>query len=182
MGAHPVVYSVVVILAIGLSAFFLAIVPFVRMLQPGGSASVSDARTKNESAKALLDSQKKIVSSIAAIPQADRDLLAYALPSEADTPGLSVQLNSIAVNSGVKLTRLDMTAAIEATGSGSLIPQSVQPINIVMSVDGISYDKLKILLSNIDNSLRLLDVRTLSFTPGANSISLELRTYFINPS
>jgi Tfp pilus assembly protein PilO len=179
IGSHPIVYSVMVILAAGAVIFFFAIVPLVRLLQPGGSASVSDAKAKNEAVKSRLDSEKKVIGTVATISESDRRLLSYALPAEADTPGLAVQLNAIAVKSGVKLSSLDMTVPAEAAGVATGMPLSVQPLDIVMSIDNAPYDKMKIFLFNLQNSLRLIDVRTLTFAPSADTVSVEARTYFI---
>jgi hypothetical protein len=38
---------------------------------------------------------------------------------------------------------------------------------------------MKIFLFNLQNSLRLIDVRTLTFAPSADTVSVEARTYFI---
>lgn len=179
IGSHPVVYSVMAIVAAGAVFFFFAVVPLVRLLQPGGAASVADAWTKNEAARLLLNSEKKVIGNVAAISESDRHLLAYALPPEADTPGLAVQLNAIAVKSGIKLSSLDMTIPASVSGVAGGAVLSVQPIDIIMTLDNASYDTMKIFLANMQNSLRLMDVRTISFAPSANSVSVEARTYFI---
>jgi hypothetical protein len=180
IGSHPIAYSVTAILAAGTVAFFLAIVPLVRMMQPGGSASVSDALAKNEAAQAKFESQKKAVSAIAGISEEHRKMIAYALPEEPDTPGLAVQLNALVSQSGLKLTNIDMIAAPSDSSGIDAGGSSVNVMNVVVSVDGINYDKMKILLSNIESSLRLLDVRTLNFSPSSAAVTLEMRTYYIN--
>lgn len=179
IGSHPIVYSVMAILAAGAVLFFFAVVPLVRMLQPGGAASVSDAQAKSDAIRLQLNSQKKVIGSVAAISESDRKLLAYALPAEADTPGLSVQLHAIAVKSGLKLSSLDMSIPAAVSGEAGGAPLSVQPLDITMTLDNVSYDTMKLFLTNMQNSLRLLDVRTINFAPSANSISVEARTYFI---
>lgn len=181
VGSHPAAYSVTAILAIGAVVFFLAIVPLTRMLQPGGSASVSDAQSQNEAAKAKLESQKKVVNAIAKIDEDQRKLIAYALPDEADTPGLAIQINSLVSQSGLKMTSIDMTAA--SGDSDSLSGQSLAALNVVIAVEGITYENLKVILSNIEKNLRPLDVRTLNFSPstgGTTSITLEMKTYYVN--
>jgi len=181
VGSHPIVYSVTTILAIGTAVFFLAIAPMVRMLQPGGSASLSDAQTTNQAANDKLDSQKKLIDAVGSIQKSDRDLLAYALPDLPDAPGLAIQLNSIAIKSGVRMSGMDVTAGPEQTSSEAPArPQSVKTLNISYTVENINYDKLKILLSNLEYSLRIFDVLSLSFTPSSGAVSLQLRTYYIN--
>jgi hypothetical protein len=181
LGMHPIVYSVATILAIGSLVFFFAITPMVRMLQAGGSVSVADAQARSLAAKEGYDSQKRLVDAVAAISKDSRDLLAYALPDAPDAAGLAVQLNSIAIKSGVRMMGIDAAASPVTSGS-TTVPQTVKPLSIAYTVDGISYDKLKILLSNLEYSLRIFDVMSLNFSPTAATVSMQLRTYYITKS
>jgi hypothetical protein len=183
IGSHPIVYSVTVILAVGAAVFFMAVAPMVRTLQPGGSASLSDAQAKNRSAQEKLDSQKKLIEAVNVIPQADRSLLAYALPNIPDAPGLAIQLNSIAIKSGVRMSGVDVAAgSVSTSGEEGSSQQLVKPLDIAYTVEKITYDKLKILLSSLESSLRMFDILSLSFSPSSGSISLELRTYYLSGS
>jgi hypothetical protein len=180
IGSHPIVYSVTTILAIGAVVFFFAVAPMVRMLQPGGTASLVDAQVRNKAASDSLDSQKALLAAVDAISAEDRDLLAYALPQVPDAPGLAIQLNSIALRSGVRMSGVDVAAATSpSSGEGAAQPELVKPLSVAYTVDKITYDTLKILLSTLESSLRIFDVMSLSFSPNSSSVSLELRTYYL---
>jgi len=176
IGSHPLVYSVVFVLGVGALVFFLGIVPLVHMLQPGGTASLADATAKNVAARNVLDAQNKLATAAATLSTSDRDMLAYALPAEPDEPGLAVIFKSLAQNSGVRMSSIDITepqGAITAGGNG------VGEVEITVALDNVSYDKLKIVLTAVENSLRLFDVRGLSFSPSTGSTSLLIHSYYL---
>ena len=177
IGSHPLVYSAAFILITGALVFFLAIVPLVRMLQSGGKASISDARERNRVAQNTLDSEKKLADAASSLSAADRDMLAYALPAEPDAPGLVVIMKSLAIASGVKLTSFDVSTPPSSEGSGaSAAGQAI----ITASLDLVTYDRLKIFLTNMENSLRIFDLKSLSFSPGTGSANIQVVSYYLN--
>jgi hypothetical protein len=177
IGSHPLVYSAAFILITGALVFFLAIVPLVRMLQSGGKASISDARERNRVAQNTLDAEKKLADAASSLSAADRDMLAYALPAEPDAPGLVVIMKSLAIASGVKLTSFDVSTP--STSEGSVASAAGQAI-ITASLDLVTYDRLKIFLTNMENSLRIFDLKSLSFSPGTGSASIQVVSYYLN--
>lgn len=181
IGKHPVAYAVLVMLAVGALVFFFAIVPFTRMLQNGGKASITDAQNRLQSAKNVLEAQKKLVDTATALTAKDRANLAYAVPAEPDIPGLYIIFNSLAARSGVKLSSIDMAEAAEAAPEqGDL--QSVGKLRISVSLDQVSYDRLKIVLTNVEGSLRLFDIRGWAFSPSTGSVSMQMDAYYLTKS
>jgi len=176
IGSHPLVYAVAFIVVAGALTFFLAIVPMVRMLQSGGLASVADAQSRNRVAQNALDGEKKLANSAAAISTDDQALLAYALPSEADTPGLAIILRALAAKSGVKMTSFDMSEQ----GADASAPAALGHVSITLSLDLVSYDRLKILLTNVEDSLRIFDLQNYAYSPSTGSVSINFVSYYLN--
>jgi len=177
IGSHPLVYSVIFIIGAGALAFFLAIVPMVHMLQSGGSASLRDAQDRNRVAQNTLNAQKKLAESVSVVSSDDQALLAYALPSEPDAPGLAIILQGLVNKSAVKMSSFDISEqAAEAEGATALAAGKVA---LSLSLDLVSYDRLKIVLANIENSLRIFDVQSYSYSPSTGSVTISFTSYYL---
>ena len=175
IGSHPLVYSITVVLAIGVLVFFLAVVPLVRMLQSGGKASISDAQARNRVALNSLNAEKKLAGAAVSLSSDDYALLKYAMPDEPDAPGLAVILKSLALRSGVKLYAFDVSEpppAADASTSGR--------VEITMALNLVTYDRLKLVLMNLENSLRIFDLKSFTFSPTAGSMNVEFNAYYLN--
>jgi len=150
----------------------------VRKLQSGGSASVSDAQNRKLGVENSLESEKKLVNLAKSLTAKDRELLSYALPLEQQIPELSVIMKSVAIASGVKMTSLDIAQASQSSGEeGS---QALGRLQVTVSLDLVTYDRLKIILTNTENSLRLFDLRSMTFSPSTGSVNMQFDTYYLN--
>jgi len=178
LGSHPAVYAVTLLLAVGAATFFLLVVPAVRALQTGGDASVADAKDRYQAAADRLAAQKKVIDAASGLTEEQRNLLAFAVPAEADTPGLSVLLHAIGGSVGARITNLDASGQT-ASGDTSDVPVALAPVELAVSADNVSYAQMKLLLAAIDNSLRLMDVRSMNFAPSSSSVSLQIRAYYL---
>lgn len=174
IGSHPVVYAVMVVLAVGAALFFFSITPAVKALQAGGKASIVDARVKMDEAEKRIGAQKKLVENAALVSEEDRKLLSFALPTEQDIPGLYIQISNILRVSGLRFTGMDVSEAPDDPNQ-----KLVKGLNISVSLDGVTYDQVKLLMNNFENSLRMMDLHEVSFTPSSKSASLSLRTYYL---
>jgi len=179
IGSHPIVYSVTTILALGALLFFFAVTPAVRALERGGKASLADAEDAKNSALELLNFRKQLVGNADAVSESDRSLLAYALPAEPDIPGLSVQIATMAKGAGVVLVGFDASQNTDDAAAANM-GSKVVPLDLTMSFSGVNYELMKILLSNVENSLRIMDVTNANFSPEGNSANLTVRTYFLD--
>jgi len=177
IGSHPLLYSIVTILAIGALVFFLAIAPLVHMLQTGGAASKSDALARNNTAQNALAAQKKLTDAALSISSADREMLNYALPDAPDAPGLAVIMKSLAAAAGVKLTSFDVSEPSASDGSSS---GAVRQAEITIALDLVTYDRLKIFLTSLENSLRIFNLKSLTFSPANGSAGLQIESYYLN--
>jgi len=107
------------------------------------------------------------------------------LPKEPDIPGLISTIDSISKETGViiegiDISFIDATPSRDGTVNPNLvnIPSGVQVIELNIGVGTSSYDALKLLLGNIEKSLRLMDVIGLLYSPTAKNYTLTLRSYY----
>ena len=173
---HPALYGFFLVFAILAGAFFGLIVPAVRALQIGGAYSQSDLDQKISEAQAKLDVENKTMNALVSLSDADRAKIEYALPGEPDSPGLLAQIAAVVRAGGGTLGSVDFSLAaadpLSAAGKG------IGAVDISMNINGMDYNKFKILLNLIEYNLRIIDVKNFVFSGSAASLSLNLRTYY----
>ncbi len=85
----------------------------------------------------------------------------------------------VAKNSKVK-NQIKKVVIEEVDGaSEDQIAKDIGVISISLSVSGVTYENMKKLLASIENSLRIMDISKLDFSPGEERVSLEIKTYYL---
>ena len=175
LAGHPAIYGLFVTLIVAVFVFFVAIVPAVRRLQPGGSSSLVDLDAKIASAQKTFDAENNLVDAVSRLGAGDRERIEYALPSAADSPGALAQIASIVGSAGGVIASADFASA--TAQSEEKLPNGVSAIDISLNVARLDYETFKIFLDAISGNLRLLDVKNFVFSTGG-SVAVNLRTYY----
>jgi hypothetical protein len=178
LARHPVLYGSFLVIIVAAGAFFGLITPAVRSLQTGGTSSVSDLDQRISDAQAKLNSENQLINALVSLSADDRSRIDYALPSDPDSPGLLAQVAAIVRAAGGTLSSVDFSLATDDSLSTSGTGNGTGAVDVSMNVNGMDYNKFKILLDNIEINLRIIDVKNFVFTATANSLSLNLRTYY----
>jgi hypothetical protein len=176
LARHPLLYAFFLVFILAAGAFFGLIAPTVRALQLGGSSSLSDLDKKISNAQAKLDSEKQIIDAVASLSDSERARMDYALPDEPDSPGLLAQVATIVRSAGGTLGSVDFSLASDE--SVGVSAKGIGAVDVSMNVSGMSYNKFKILLNDIEINLRVIDVQNFIFSGTASSMSFNLRTYY----
>lgn len=111
----------------------------------------------------LNDSAKKIID---------------ALPQKADLPGIFIQLEQLAVKNNLLLNSLDIANKDSAEKDKKEI-EGLNKLSIILSISGGDYFAFKKFLFDMENNLRLLDVKSLAYSPEENSYNIVLNTYYL---
>ena len=139
----------------------------------------SDALQKTQE---IEDVRKGLLSRFNAIPLEDRERIEKLLPDHIDSVRLIIDVNNIASQYDMTLRNIslvdsDSQAAESSVGIG---PQDTlfKGVGLKFNVAG-SYDNFRSFLRDLEQSLRLVDVRTVSFIAQDNSYdySVTLLTY-----
>ncbi len=153
---------------------------------------------KIEEIRAKSDEYENILASVAdltskrddlllkyqAMPQADIDKLSKVLPNNVDTVRLALDFDTIASKYGISIkniktsdTKEDNTATIiQATG-----PKPYQTVNVSFGFIS-NYDNFRKFLHDIEQSLRIIDISSLSFNAGENGLNdykITVETYWV---
>ena len=106
------------------------------------------------------------------------------LPAKPLTSELLAVLEEIARASNVLIEGMEFVVvdensdAVDLEQEFSYLPANVRTIDVNLSVRQGPYDSLKLLMDNIEKSLRLMDVVSLQYSPVGNSYNLTLRSYY----
>jgi Tfp pilus assembly protein PilO len=118
---------------------------------------------------------QKLIENYKAIDPKDVEAIIAALPSEDDMPGLFVQLETIALASGLNLLGIDITEKKEAMTIGGI---NVKEMDISANLSGGEYENFKKFLGEIESNLRIFDLASVSYAPEAATYTVNLKTYY----
>lgn len=166
---------ILVILSFGL--FYVYISPKYSDIK-----SLSSQQTQYQEAldrtRELQDIRDNLIKKKNLIPTEQLQRLERLLPQNVDTVRLVMDMDALAKSRGLTIrnVKVDNTEKQQNT-SGIVIPQIPKQYETVTVSFGVtaSYDQMIGLLTAIENSLRILDVTSLSF--GASSATSELYSF-----
>lgn len=100
------------------------------------------------------------------------------LPLEKDLPGIFVQLEALAIKNNLFLGSLDIAAGENLEEKEGVAARQLNKLILTLNVKGGDYFTFKNYLADIENNLRLLDIKSIAYTPDSNVYSLTLNTYY----
>ena len=197
----------VVVLLVGLG-YLLFIGPQVSAVRQYGVVDLSAENKRLTDRTDYLSRLEKMLQLYSALNQTDLDRFNRLLPTEADFPDLFVivedlvssselELNSLSISpgSGTSVTSGETgTAPSEPANPAASLAQrgDLKVLNLAVSVSGgKSYEHFKKFLQNIENSLRLFNIQSLTFAPAqstqtgrlestaSSAYSINLQTYYL---
>ncbi len=149
-------------------------------------AKVTDALKK---AQQLSDIRDRLTEKYNQISKEDLERIKRMLPDSVENIGLIIELNNIANAKGVELLNPSISGAggapAPSSGASALTSDGKKYGSISMSF-GVTttYDRFIEFLTELENSLRLVDITSLSFNSpdpktGVSTFSLTMQTYWL---
>jgi Tfp pilus assembly protein PilO len=166
----------------------IAIALFVSFTQPL-TQTITTTKAEADSLNQLLGSASELATvrdvllkKYNTISNGDLAKLDSALPDQVDNVHLIIDVNSIASKYGMTLRNAVATTNAAASGSSAIGPSAKKysVVKLSFQVTG-SYNILKQFLTDLNNSLRITDVTSTSFTGtdrDQNDYTIELETYW----
>lgn len=190
-------YFVLLVFVVSLLfSYFLILKPKFDKMNETKLAYNSEQETKQMELSRNIASLNQYKKSFAQINEIDKEKILAMIPEDkkfenifpwmekiiegemingARVGGLGFLLDSITID-----TKEKNTEASENDKSGENFQKDVLEnigiIEITMTVSGVNYDTVKILLDELEKNLRLIDVRGISFSE--NSVKLVVNTYY----
>ncbi len=142
-----------------------------------------EALNKSQELKASRD---KLVSKRNTFSADDVTKLNKILPDNVDNIRFIIDINNIASRHGLSLTDVQIGSVSDSKTqrnalSGGVSGDAVGSATIGFSVSA-SYDDMLAFLADLEHSLRIIDIQTLSFDGGAgsNTYSFNIKTYWLH--
>lgn len=178
-----IIIAVFLVIAILVLSYLLTFNKEYNKIKSLGTVDYQKKINELESKKSNLAQIEKVYDSYKKISQEEIKKLSIMLPPEKDVPSLFIEMEALAKESGLALNSIDVaqagavsiTAGV-AEGSATL---NMKKLNINLKIQGIdSYDRLKLFLGNVEKSIRILDLNSLSYSPAQDSYGISLVTYY----
>ncbi len=179
------VVSFLFIIVAFIGGAFLILRPMIETIKETNAQTASRILTIDQE-RVYVGSLEQSVAAAQSIPSTTLDQVNRALPRDARTPELLVQFGAAAARNqlridsiGFNVTHSSSAGADTKTAASSLIA----PLDITIAIHAHNYFDMKRFLTDIETSLRLIDVTGMT-TSGVGTdltYTLQLRTYSFVP-
>ncbi|MDD5251642.1 MAG: hypothetical protein PHT12_03330 [Patescibacteria group bacterium] len=168
------IITVVAGLGYAAAAYFLLLMPKISPLMAGGGYDYAPLRQRVTEDRQYLDKVRSSLVDYEKLTEADKDRIGQAVPTDTDFPGLMVQLDALVRRHSMLLLSLDAVVdekSVNAVGR--------KPVRLSVTLSGGDYETLKATLTELERSLRIVDVSSVSFSPDSG-FGIALRTYYVD--
>ncbi|MEI6345762.1 MAG: type 4a pilus biogenesis protein PilO [bacterium] len=152
------------------------------------SESKVQYQTAADQAKKVREVREKLISSAANISNLEKDRLARMLPDTVDTVRLTIDITGIASKYGILIKKIDVKPDEKNANSAMLVASPFATAQKAQSFNALpisftlntSYENFNSFLSDLEKSLRMIDVVSISVVPnqvGQYDFSVAARTY-----
>jgi Tfp pilus assembly protein PilO len=160
----------------------ILVVGYVFLIQPkyqvAKEKQQSEAKQKNaenEKYRTYLEKLFQYRNEYNQISQADKEKIDAMIAGKYLPETVFADMEKLVFSQGMILNSID----VKTDESGEKKMGGIGEATITLEISGISYEGLKQLLAVIENSMRLMDVKKINFSPMQNSASLEISTYYL---
>lgn len=179
-----VIVTILIIVSLG---YFLLLQPKLSTIQDVGLLDVKTTQQKLAMKQELFARTKTLTEKYQRLGAQNTEKLKALLPTQSDIPAMFVQVEAIAVASGLKLANVGFTDS-SSSGSRAQGPvtssslgsttDTIRPMSVSFTVSGgHGYESLKQFLGTIESSVRLLNIQSLTYSPAKPG---EAEQYLIN--
>jgi hypothetical protein len=170
---------VVIICLIG--AYFIVIKPKYDETMAAIQSNLEQQQTLFNNQQKKLSTLKTISDLYNKIPSSDLNKFNGVLPDNYVKEQLFGELGEMITQNGFILNSVEISKNDAAAADTTIVQNpKVGVINVKLALSAVNYQGFKNLLKLMENNLRLFDVTAVSFSPGGNSASLTLSTYYYN--
>src|SRR5690606_14309048 len=148
--------------------------PTLNAIAPGGTADARALERSVEQDRSYMQNLAQATEAFIAINPAHKALVGQTLPIHADIPGIFIEDDAIARKNGMALVSIDTT--VDET---TISPEGLKTVRVSANVTGGSYEQIKRFLNDLETSVRIADVQTISFAQGASAYGVTYKTYFL---
>ena len=184
--------SVLLGITISAGSYYLMIKPQLDRVGPGRELDIETISANLEQQKKSLSELKLLQDNFNEINPDDVILLSNVLPNDKAVPELLSQLETIALTSGVDLTRVSISEIqaetlsardrlqqeVSAAGTNQTT-KGLKELLLQIEVDAFNYNSFKIFLNSLESHTRLIDVQSFNFQSENDQQRITAKTYYL---
>jgi len=170
------VITVIIGLAYAAIGYYILLLPKISQLLPGGEYDLTGIQARISEDEKFMTDANAAMAKFSGLSLENRKRASQIVPlGDADIAGILVQLDEIARANNMRLKNIDAVISEKiVTALGR------KPVRISATFEGGNYEQYKLLLKDIERSLRLFDVQNLTIARGASTYSMVLTSYFLD--
>lgn len=170
---HLQIASIGGLVFILLLGYLLIFAPQLRSIR---QANITQSLEQEREAKnQYLETLNQLASRYATISSERVEALTTMVPAEDDIPGILASLEASARESDISITSVNFAKG-EPTGAIAGI-DGLGVLNIVITLEHGSYERLKLFMEEMETNLRLFDIRSMDLNPESAQYNLSIRAY-----
>lgn len=173
----PAVVAVLVVVFLAF-AYLLFIGPKFRSTRLAIQDNINTQQQLYAEQQRKLANYKAIASLYEKISQDDLAKFGSALPEAYLKERLFGELDDIIGRSGVVITSINISEKKSDDGVPQAEVSAVKEILVEVTIESVDYQGFKSILGDLEESLRLFDVRDVTFSLSGNSAKIILATYY----
>ena len=147
-------------------------------------SSYDDALNKSQELRTIRDAKVAAFNTFSAD---DKQRLERILPDNVDNIHLIIDIQNIAARQGLSLKNVDLgsvsdSSGVTSPGAVGSSGDAVGSISLGFTISA-SYDSFLAFETDLEHSLRVMNVEKITFTPGAKDLTdytLSIRTYWLH--
>ncbi len=175
--------SALVLVVLAFALFYTFTSPQYRDAQ-SLSGLAEEYRRVVDNVDRIAESKDALLLSYESIPAIEKERLAKVLPANADAVGLARELDTIAARHGFTILGVKVESGPDKNSSEIVLPEFSAPYEkVVVSFTFVSnYEGFSNFLADLEKSLRIMDVKTISFQTGEASLyehQVTVETYWL---
>lgn len=148
------------------------------------SALAGEYKDVLENVSRIVELRDNLLSTYSAIPKTEIERLNKVLPDHVDTVRLALDLDGMASRYGISIKNIQALAQGSESSNAIILPERASAYDkVTVSFSFISnYENFMRLLADIEKSLRIMDVKTVSFLAsdiGLYDHQVSVETYWL---
>ena len=139
-----------------------------------------------KNASAIVELKDSLLVTYQSFPKEETERINKVLPDNVDTVRLALDLDGMASRYGISIKNIQVATGVNKDANLIILPENAGVYDkATVSFSFISnYENFKHLLGDLEKSLRVMDVKSISFQTtesGLNSYQISVETYWLKP-
>jgi len=163
-------------------AYFFIIRPYGSKIE-----SLADERVNLTKELRLKEEEMEFWKTVASYQEVDEryvELMRNSLPLFPNTIDLVVNMESLAQSAGMDMEEIsfgnEMGEYEKDINTDAYRNVEVRDIGVKVSLSGMTYTRLKDFVRKVESNLRLMEIRQFQFIPSSQSLSVDMKAYYIS--